>query len=63
MRAATARIEGHPRAWPRLRGDVRKCVVEDFPYKLLYIIEPDRLHVVALMHGKRRPDYWIERLK
>jgi toxin ParE1/3/4 len=61
--AAATRIEGHPQAWPRLRGDVRKCLVEDFPYKLLYVIEPKRIHVIAVMHGSRKPDYWIERLK
>ena len=56
------RIEAHPRAWPRLRGSVRKCLVDGFPYKLLYTIEPDRLYVVAVMHGKRKPDYWDDRL-
>jgi toxin ParE1/3/4 len=60
---ALARIEAHPLAWPRLRGEVRKCLVADFPYKLLYVIEPDRLHVVAVMHGKRKPEYWSERTK
>jgi plasmid stabilization system protein ParE len=61
--AAVARIEAHPRTWPRLRGGARKCLVEDFPYKLLYTVEPDRLQVVAVMHGKRAPDYWTERVK
>ncbi len=55
--ATVARVEGHPKAWPRLRGLVRKCVVPGFPFKLLYTIEPERLHVVAVMHGKRQPDY------
>lgn len=57
-----ARIESHPKAWPRLRGAVRKCLVTGFPYKLLYTIEPDRILVVAVMHAKRRPDYWTARL-
>ena len=61
--ATVARIESHPQVWPRLRGSVRKCLVDDFPYKLLYTIEPDRLFVVAVMHGKRKPDYWHERVK
>ena len=56
------RIESHPKAWPRLRGAVRKCLVTGFPYKLLYPIEPDRIFVVAVMHAKRRPGYWTERL-
>lgn len=58
-----ARIEAHPYVRPRLRGPVRKCLVEDFPYRLLYTVEPDRLFVVAIMHGKRKPDYWFERTK
>ena len=57
-----ARIESHPRAWPRLRGAVRKCLVTGFPFKLLYTIDPDRILVVAVMHAKRRPDYWTARL-
>ena len=40
---ALARIESHPKAWPRLRGTVRKCLVSGFPYKLLYTIEPERI--------------------
>ena len=56
------RIESHPKAWPRMRGAVRKCLVTGFPYKLLYTIEPDRIFVVAVMHAKRRPGYWTERL-
>lgn len=60
--ATVVRIEAHPKAWPRLRGQVRKCLVSGFPFKLLYTIEKDRLHVVAVMHGKRQPGYWSRRL-
>lgn len=59
---AVLRIEAHPRVWPRLRGPVRKCQVPGFPFKLLYTIEPERVHVVAVMHGKRKPSYWAQRL-
>jgi len=50
--ATVVRIEAHPKVWPWLHGQVRKCLVLGFPYKLLYTIEPERLHVVAVMHGK-----------
>lgn len=49
--SAVASVEAHPFAWPRLRGTVRKCLVSDFPYKVLYIVEVDRLHRVAIMHA------------
>ena len=62
MLTTLARIESHPKAWPRLRGAVRKSLVSRFPYKLLYTVEPEKIFVVAVMHAKRRPGYWIERL-
>jgi len=60
--ATLARIESHPRVWPRLRGGVRKCFVNDSPCKLLYAIQSERIFVVAVMHARRKPGYWAERL-
>jgi hypothetical protein len=36
---AALRIAEYPRAWSVERGDVRKCLLHKFPYKLLYSIE------------------------
>lgn len=57
------RIEVHPQVWPRLRGPVRKCLVNEFPYKLLYVVETDRILVVAVMHGRRKPYNWVDRVR
>jgi len=54
-------ILSHPRAWPVLEGEVRRCLVNRFPYAVLYSIEPDRVFVLALMHLHRRPGYWKTR--
>ena len=34
-----------------------------FPYAILFIDQPDRIWIVAVMHMKRRPGYWRERLR
>jgi toxin ParE1/3/4 len=60
--ATLVRLGSHPKAWPRLRGAVRKSLVRDFPYKILYTIDAERIFVVALMHSKRKPGYWTDRL-
>ena len=33
------RIQRFPDAWPIERGDIRKCFVHKFPYKILYALE------------------------
>ncbi|MFN0139698.1 MAG: type II toxin-antitoxin system RelE/ParE family toxin [Pyrinomonadaceae bacterium] len=61
VRRAVARIRKHPLAWSTERGDVRKCLLHRFPYKLLYSVEPDHIFVIAVAHQHRKPDYWIDR--
>ncbi len=33
-----------------------------FPYAVIYLDEPDRIWIVAVMHMKRLPGYWHERV-
>lgn len=43
-------------------GDgVRRCLVRRFPYGVLYARESDRLYILAIMHTKRKPGYWLDR--
>lgn len=61
VKKAAIRISEYPMAWSVERGDVRKCLLHKFPYKLLYSIEENHIFVIAVAHQHRKPDYWIER--
>jgi plasmid stabilization system protein ParE len=61
IRKTARRISEYPEAWTVERGDVRKCILHTFPYKLLYSIEEDHIFIIAVAHQHRKPDYWIER--
>lgn len=61
VRLAAERIRKHPLAWSTERGEVRRCRLHRFPYKLLYSIEPDHIFIIAVAHQHRQPDYWIDR--
>lgn len=63
VKLATGRIARHPEAWSIERGEVRKCLLHKFPYKLLYSIESDHIFIIAVAHQHREPDYWIDRPK
>jgi hypothetical protein len=40
----------------------RRHFSPDFPYAVVYLDQPDRLWIVAVMHMQREPGYWRERL-
>ena len=63
VKKAAIRITEYPQAWSVECGDVRKCLLHKFPYKLLYSIEEDHIFIIAVAHQHRRPDFWIERTK
>ena len=60
VKKAITRLSAYPKAWSIECGDVRKCILHKFPYKLLYSIEVDHIFIIAVAHQHRKPDYWIK---
>lgn len=60
--AALQRIEDYPDAWRQMPGGVRRCQLRRFEYGLVYRVRGDVATVYAVMHLRRRPGYWRERL-
>jgi len=61
VRKAAKRIAAYPKSWTIEKGEVRKCLLHKFPYKLLYSIEKDHIFIIAVAHQHRKPDYWVDR--
>jgi plasmid stabilization system protein ParE len=61
------RIEAAPRTGSPVPGvadaDVRRVLVRRFPYHVVYIELSDRPQVLAIVHHRRRPRYWIGRVR
>jgi plasmid stabilization system protein ParE len=56
-------ILAYPEASPAVgREGARRKLLSHFPYDLIYLLESDRIRVVAVAHQKRRPGYWTSRL-
>lgn len=47
--------------YPTELGDIRKCVLTQFPYNLRYAVRGDLILIVAVSHQHREPDYWVDR--
>ena len=59
--AAIQNIINYPTAWPIIEEDVRRCLVNRFPYGVVYSCEQDETFILAIMHLRRHPDYWKNR--
>ncbi|HIJ94791.1 MAG TPA: type II toxin-antitoxin system RelE/ParE family toxin [Desulfuromonadales bacterium] len=54
-------ISEAPERWPVVRNNIRRQLIQRFPYSLLYRIDPDEINVLAVMHQKRHPSYLLPR--
>lgn len=50
-----------PLRWPKFDAERRRMVVRKFPYSIVYEIFDDQIVVLAVAHGRRRPNYWRAR--
>jgi hypothetical protein len=56
-------IVKYPTAWPSMEENIRRCLVNRFPYGVIYSVEHDAVSILAVMHLRRHPDYWKNRIK
>ena len=56
------KIRSNPEMGKPGRFQTRSLKVRRFPFRIIFLIQPERIWVVAVAHLSRRPDYWINRL-
>src|SRR4051812_40195368 len=56
-----ARINEFPQLYPVVLADVRRAVLNRFPYSLIYRERPTDIQVLAVFHHKRDPTVWHRR--
>ena len=60
---AVQRIRANPLQFPAVYLGVRRALVRQFPYALLFVMEPDEsLTVIGCFHGSRDPLVWQRRV-
>ncbi|MBA2880649.1 hypothetical protein HNR65_000967 [Desulfosalsimonas propionicica] len=61
VNAAIERIALYPESWTRVSENTRRCLVNRFPFGIIYKIEKEILYIIAVADLRRRPEYWISR--
>jgi ParE toxin of type II toxin-antitoxin system, parDE len=62
VQQAINRLREYPHAGTAVAGDLRRILLNRFPFSLVYSIETDVILVVAIAHHGRRPGYWQSRV-
>jgi toxin ParE1/3/4 len=55
-------IASHPKAAPKVKQDIRRRLLKRFPFGVLFVTTADEIVILAVMHFRRRPGYWQDRL-
>lgn len=63
LEAATAIdvIVARPHRWRKIKGKFRRYLLRQFPYGIIYAVDGEEVFVAAVMHQKRKPEYWQDR--
>lgn len=60
--ACFAAVQRIPTAYSPIYKHVRRALLRRFPYAIFYIIEADRIIVLACFHARRNPKQWQARM-
>jgi plasmid stabilization system protein ParE len=61
LREMLERIESFPEIYGVVWQDVRAGRLKKFRYVVYYVVFPDRIEIIAVMHGARRSSTWRSR--
>jgi plasmid stabilization system protein ParE len=59
---AIQNILAYPNAWTPLSERTRRCLVNRFPYGVIYQVTDKGILIIAIMQLNRRPGYWHGRV-
>ena len=52
----------HPNRFPIIKFNIRRRLIHRFPYAVLYRVCDEETVVLAVMHLRRQPNYWLNRI-
>ncbi|MGE0082980.1 MAG: type II toxin-antitoxin system RelE/ParE family toxin [Desulfococcaceae bacterium] len=60
---ALRRISLYPYSYAEIEDGIRRCLVNRFPYGLIYGMDEGMTVIIAVAHLHRKPGYWSRKIK
>ena len=54
-------IVSFPELYEQIYDNLRRCLMNRFPYGIIYGIDGEMIIIIAVAHLKRKPKYWSKR--
>ncbi len=61
IKISIGRIRNFPYIGSILIKDIRKIIIPNFPYGIIYSVTNDSIEIYAIAHLHRKPYYWKKR--
>jgi len=61
VEAAVQKIRVAPLRWSLYSKRTRRFLIRRFPYLIIFRELADKILIIAVAHGRRRPGYWHDR--
>lgn len=61
--SAVQRVIHFPVAWAKVSKNTRRCLVNRFPYGVIYQIGKEEINIIAVMPLNKKPGYWKKRIR
>ena len=59
--ACFSSIGRNPMAYPTVYRNIRRALIRKFPYGIFYLVEYEKIVVIACFHAKQDPKRWQQR--
>jgi plasmid stabilization system protein ParE len=59
--AAFNAIRRKPQQFPLVHKNLRRALIRRFPFQVFFVLEEQRIVVLAVFHSRRSPKRWMER--
>jgi toxin ParE1/3/4 len=61
--SCTAEIVRNPFIYPKVEGELRRCLVKKFPYSIYFLIEEDAILICGFFHCARDPERLMQQMQ
>ena len=61
VEVAISSISERPLTFPRVHQEIRRALLQRFPYGVFFQMLKDEIVVLGIVHGRRRPSTWQSR--